>query len=777
MSAALQTIQTDDGPGQVDATGALRIQTPEGGILIRRDWKRPQTEESKKHTANLAVGMTDAALSQLADELLRGIQADELSRAEWLQGLADAVEMLGLRLKKTAASGDDSAAPLEGMATFDHPLLLQAVIRFQADFVSEMLPADGPVKIRDDETQGPAGMDNQPAAEGEDDLATALEKDLNHYLTATATEYYPDTTRMAFRVGLFGGGFKKVYDCPLRKRPVSESIQINDLIVDHSATDIQNAALMGRVTHRIRMANSMLRRMIAAGIYRDPPDLTEPTERLDALEQAEDRVQGLSQFAKLPTDHRHTIFECSTGLDPTRVGDAASDDGSYRPYKVAIEETSRTVLSVYRNWREDDQLQMPRREYVKYSYIDGLGFYPIGLIHILGNTVRALTAAFRIFLDAGMFANFPGFLYADQAGRQISNEFRVAPGSGVPVQTGGRPIGEVVADLPYRSPDQGFMAFIQHLEQSGKALGGEVSAPLMEGRANMPVGTMLAAIEQAVKPLKGVFKGLHRSQAEEFQLLRDRFRENPAALWRHNDKPARPWQLPEAEQALADANLVPMADPNTSSQVQRIAIAGALFELAQAAPMLFKLRDTALRLMRMINIPDAEALLDSVEAIAQKQAAQASGGKTPPNPSLDAAKAENQHAQAGLAQAETAKTVAETHGVGAELADKQADRQEKAASTVIENQERAADRQSHLEIAQMKERGAAIKTGADLVQSGVEHHADAVEAERQRQHEAGMAAHQAANAAAEGAAQRTHEATQQVAGLAAQQETDHANGS
>jgi hypothetical protein len=756
MSGTARQVETDDGPGTLDARGRLHIETPDGGIIIRTNWRAPVEADDGKHTANLALKMSDAALAVLADDLLRGIQADDLSRREWLQGLADAVEMLGLRLKKSGASADDGAAPLEGMATYDHPLLLQAVIRFQADFVAEMLPADGPVKVRSDETEAPVGMDNQAEEMTEDDLAASLEKDLNHYLTVTATEYYPDTTRMSFRVGLFGGGFKKVYDCPLRKRPVSESIEINDLIVDHSATDIQNASLVGRVTHRIKMQNAMLRRMIKAGVYRDV-ELTEPTEQADALEQAERRAQGLTMFSQLAADHPHTIFECSTGLDPEVVGDGAGD-GTYRPYKVTIEETSRTVLSIRRNWAEDDELKMPRREYVKYAYIDGLGFYPIGLFHILGNTVRALTAAFREFLDAGMFANFPGGLISDVGGRQITNEIRVAPGSLAPIQTGGKPISDVVMNLPYRSPDAAFMGFIQHLEDSGKALGGEVSAPLSEGRSNMPVGTMLAAIEQAVKPLKGVFKGLHRAQAEEFQLLRDRFKENPSALWRYNARPARGWQEPELVQALGNCNLVPMADPNTSSQVQRVAIAGALFELAQAAPMLFKLRDTALRLMRMIGVPDPEAILDDAAAIAQKQAAASQGkGGAAQDPGLNAAKAELAQAQATNARAQAAKAGAEVQQTGAEFSDKQADRQEKAAATVVDNQERAADRASHLAIATMRERTEAMKTGAGMVQAGVEHHADAAEAEQQRaheaglagqqqQHEAGLAVHQAATA-------------------------------
>ena len=212
---------------------------------------------------------------------------------------------------------------------------------------------------------------------------------------------------MAFRIGLFGGGFKKVYDCPLRKRPVSESIEINDLIVDQSATDIQNAALIGRVTHRIKMRNSMLKRMIKAKVYRDPPGLTEPTESLDALESAEKRVQGISQFAMLPSDHPHTIYECSTGIDPEDVGDPPSKDGGYLPYKVAIEETSRTVLSIYRNWREDDALKMPRKEYVKYAYIDGLGFYPDWVVSYFGEYGSVVDCGVSVVFGRGDVWEFP----------------------------------------------------------------------------------------------------------------------------------------------------------------------------------------------------------------------------------------------------------------------------------------------------------------------------------------------------------------------------------
>ena len=281
----------------------------------------------------------------------------------------------------------------------------------------------------------------------------------------------------------------------------------------------------------------------------------------------------------------------------------------------------------------------------------------------------------------------------------------------------------------------------------------------------MPVGTMLAQIEQTLKPIKGVFKGLHRSQAEEFQLLKQRFREDPGALWRFNPKPARQWEQDEFLTALETADLVPMADPNTASQVQRIAIAWSMLELAKTAPYLFHERDTALRFMRMIGIPDPEGILASAEEIAAAKAAMAPpppAGAKQPNPALDQANAQKAQAQAGLAQAQTQAAIAKVQTEGQEnaanLASEQQDRQLKAAEMLAESQERDADRQSHLAIAHVNQETATLKTGADLTKAGAEHQASAAEAERARQHTAGMAATAAATDGAERAAEREHQA-------------------
>lgn len=766
MSDTARTITTDDGmEGLLDDQGRLVIEA-DGGTIYRVRW-REKKAGSGKHDENLALTLDSSTLYSLADDLIREIEADDLSRREYLESLARAIEMLGIRIEDVSASGADSAAPLPGMSTFRHPLLLQSSIRFQADFVAELLPTDGPVKVRDDTPEPPEGtpsMDNMPpelTGETSADLAKALQDDFNHYLTATASEYYPDTTRMAFWVGLMGGGFKKVYHCPIRKRPVSESIDVNDLIVDHSATDLRNAE---RVTHRIMMRASKVRRMIKAGVYRDVP-LSQPMQVQDPVEAAVSRASGVAFVNTLPTDHLHTIYECSTERD------IESDD--YLPYKVTVDKDSREVLAIYRNWDKDDELKLKRTEIVKYSYIDALGFYPIGLIHILGNTVRALTAAFREFLDSGMFANFPGFLYSDEAGKQLTNEFRVAPGAGVPIKTGGKPIGEIVSQLPYKSPDSAFMAFIQHVEESGKALGGEASTPLNEGVSNMPVGTMLAQIEQTLKPIKGVFKGLHRSQSEEFQLLKQRFQEDPAALWRFDKKPVRQWQEAQFLEALSMVELVPMADPNTASQVQRIAVAGAMVMLAEKAPDLFKLREVALRFLRMVGVPDPDGIVDSMESIQQKQAmAQKPAGGKPSNPQLDAAKADQAEADAGLKKAQTQATLVGIQIQGSESAASQAqtqgEHQFRAAELLAQAQERDADRQSHLTTAQINQQTARIKAGADLAKAGAAAHADMHAAGQTRAHEAGLGAMDAVHEHTQAEMQRQHDAMQ------AERERQHA---
>jgi hypothetical protein len=258
------------------------------------------------------------------------------------------------------------------------------------------------------------------------------------------------------------------------------------------------------------------------------------------------------------------------------------------PYRITIDVSSKKVLSVVRNYNEDTkELPEARKSFVKYTYVPGMGFYDIGLLHILGNTTNAITAAWRELLDAGMYANFPGFLLSDTGARQNTNIFRVPPGGGALVKTGGMPISQAVMPLPYKEPSGTLMGLVDNMAQTGMRLGGTSEAAVGEGRQDAPVGTTLAQIEQAQKVLNSVHKRMHAAQSEEFQLLKECFKEHPESFWQRNKKPAAPWDEKTFLTAIENYQLIPQADPNTASQVQRLMKVMALKQLQAAQPSLY----------------------------------------------------------------------------------------------------------------------------------------------------------------------------------------------
>jgi hypothetical protein len=529
---------------------------------------------------NLVDKIDDMELGRIADDLLRGIDEDISSRKRWVEERASGLKLLGLQVELPGTQGTAEGAPVEGMSRVRHPMLLEAVLRFQANARSELLPTDGPVKIRED---------NNNANLQSDQLANALELDLNHYLTSTATEYYPDTDRMLFMLGFGGSAFKKVYFCPLRQRPVSESVDADDLIVNNAATDLANAK---RVTHRIMMRASTVKRMQILGVYRDV-ELSTPQEiKQDSVRDQKKAIEGIMPNTIRPDDRDREIYECYCELDINgfqhkRKGKIT---GLEIPYRVTIDLSSRKVLSVVRNYDEDTKdLPQARQNFVAYEFIPGLGFYGIGLLHVLGNTTNAVTAAWREMLDAGMFASFPGFLMADTGARQNTNIFRVPPGGGALVKTGGMPIAQAVMPLPYKEPSPALMQLVENMAQTGMRIGGTSEMQVGEGRADAPVGTTLAMIEQATKVLNAVHKRMHAAQAAEFTLLVRCFKENPESFWQTNRRPAFPWDEQTFLQALeyCDGLLVPQADPNTASHAQRVMKIMALKQLQQANPTMY----------------------------------------------------------------------------------------------------------------------------------------------------------------------------------------------
>lgn len=689
---------------EMDMNGnVLRIEHPDGTISVSLNGE--PIEKANKKTqegwfANLADDIEEQELSRIVDDLTRGIANDLSSREEWIQERAQGIKLLGLKIELPGLQGTPDGAPVEGMSKVRHPLLLEAVLRFQANARSELLPTDGPVKIRDDSTHG---------APERDTMADALEKDMNHYLTAVAKEYYPDTDKMLLLLGFGGTAFKKVYYCPLRNRPVSESIDADDLIVNNSATDLDGAR---RITHRIYMRPSVVKRMQIIGAYRDIElnDAKAPT--LDAVQMEKNAQQGIAQETMHTDDRDREIYECYCELNVKGYEHKmdGAETGLEVPYRVTIDVSSKQVLSIVRNYDEDtEDLPEARKNFVKYTFVPGFGFYDIGLLHILGNTTNAVTAAWRELLDAGMYANFPGFLYAKQSGRQNSNIFRVPPGGGAQIDTGGMPINQAIMPLPYKEPSAALAGLVESMAEYGQRLGGTSEAAVGEGRSDAPVGTTIALIEQSVKVLNSVHKRMHASQADEFQLLANCFKENPESFWQRNRRPNIPWDEQQFLQALEDFDMVPQADPNTSSSSQRIMKVAALVQMATQDPSGF-------------NLPEVRK--EALSAVGWESPDRFLAPQVPPQPNpVDQAKMVDSQAKMLTAQAKMAEAQHTVQGgdktqqspqelqIKMMSEQNQADEtKQKAADSQIDAMNRMRDRES-------RERLAAVKLAEEVMKN------------------------------------------------------------
>lgn len=671
---ALTLVKSNSGEMGSDSVsyedGALKVEHPDGSVTI--DLTPPEEKEdgpdSNDFDRNLAEDMSDDDLGTIATDLIEGIDRDNESRKKWLETRALGIGLLGLELEKPRAGAGTESAPIEGMSTVRHPLLLEATVSFQATARAELLPASGPVKVRNDSPTPPKEAVQETSAtqqllesmQSNDELSQALEKDLNHYLTAVATEYIPDTDRMLFYVGFGGDGFKKVYNCPLRRRPVSESIDAEDLIISNTATDLRNS---GRVTHRIKMRQSTLKRMQILGAYRDI-DLSPPTiSAQNAVDKKLEAISGVTESNKLPEDRDFEIYETYCELDLDEFApEQFKGKGLPLPYRVTIEKDSRKILDIRKNWDEDDEQCHAKHFFVQFPFIRGLGFYGLGFIHLLGNTTNALTAGWRESLDAGMFASFPGFLYAKGAGRQLTNLFRIPPGGGMGIDVGANQrIQDSIMALPYKEPGAGFSALLTHMEETGRRLASTAEVSVGEGKQDAPVGTTLALIEQASKVMDSAHKRLHAAQAEEFKLLKCRFQEDPEAFWRHNKKPTIQWKKDQFLEALNNCELVPVADPNNPTSLHRLAKGAIIKQLQAANPALYDPVAIDMRVMRISDI-DPVGLFRPTPAPA------------PPDPRMVAIQ-EKAKAQANTNQIQLLETQIKAATQAAAIKDKAKDRE------------------------------------------------------------------------------------------------------
>ena len=534
-------IVEDDGSDARLVDGNLEIDQPDGGVVIQFNpqLQNPNAvkEEPSNFYRNLAEEIGESRLNAIAAELHEAIQADDASRSESLANRAKGIDLLGLQLEEPKAG--DGQTQMDGMSVVTNPLLLDAVLKDWANAQSEFLPADGPCKVEDFATS---------PEQSQDDLADAFERDMNFYLTSIDTSYGPETSHMLLWGRGFGGcGIKKVYTDPFKQRPTTREVDVKNFIVSDATKDLRSCA---RITEEIPMRQSVMKRMMMRGHYIDVA-LTPPTPQPNPVDEKIGSIQGVSNSKQRPEDQPYTLWETQCELDLDEFApEEYRGKGIELPYLVTLDKDTMQILAIRRDWKPEDDECERKRMYVKYPYVPGPGFYGTGLLNILGNSTAAMTAAWRISLDSGMLATFPGFLVAKLAGRQNTSDLVVNPASGTPIDTNGMPIQDVVMNLPYRAAGQDMLALIQTITEQSKQAGASAEVPVGEGIQNVPVGTMLAHIETATKLMAATHKLGHMAQDEELSLIADLFRENPSAFWKGNKQAKGFWDEAKFIEAL-----------------------------------------------------------------------------------------------------------------------------------------------------------------------------------------------------------------------------------
>ena len=678
-----------------DKGTVVQIDLTDGGVQISFDGT-PQKNigDADDHDENLALHVDEGVLTGVADNLLRLIFDDKMRQEERLEDVVKGIELLGIKLEEPNPEPNN-----EGISVVKHPLLLEAVLRFQANARGEMLPADGPVKVNNEGDQ----------VKQLDQAANALETDMNHYLTSGAPEYYPDTDRMFFSLGHGGEAYKKVYFHPIKRRPVSETVDRKDLILSEGAVSIEACA---RVTHRSKMKPSDVKRMQLAGIWRDVPLMsTALTLGANLVDVELANISGIMPKTTIePGEQDREIYECYCELDLS--GFEHKEEGELTglplPYRVVIDKDSRQVLEIRRWWEEDDDTYTRKEVFVEYVFVPAFPGVNLGLLHILGNASRALTAAWRIALDNGMLANFPGGVMARSTGKQQTTSIRVGPGQVAPLDVDGVSLKEAFLPLPYRDVTGGFMQMIQMVEQTSQRVGGTAESATGEGRGDAPVGTTIAQIEQATKVLNAVHKRMHQAQAKEFALLKDLFRRDPESLWRNNKNPNFEGDAQLLSMALENNDIVPKADPNCASQTLRIQKAIALKQLAAQSPMLYDMKEVDTRILEMIGMDDLDSLWNKNPPAApqpdpiQMQEAQAKMITAQAKQQEVAQKGQIEQAKIAADQAKAGEDPMLGNAKMVEAKAKMADSKVKAIQTIADAKNKVKDRESKERIEMMR---------------------------------------------------------------------------
>jgi hypothetical protein len=556
----------------------------------------PNEEATDDFDANLAEFMDESELQSLAGDLLSDFEDDIDARKDWMQTYVDGLELLGMKI-------EERSEPWEGACGVYHPLLSEALVKFQAETIMETFPAAGPVKTKIIGKETPAKKD----------AAERVQDDMNYQLTEVMVEYRPEHERMAWGLGLSGNAFKKVYFDPSLNRQVALFIPAEDVVVPYGASNLETA---NRMTHVMRKTKNDLRRLMVAGFYKDV-DLPEPQNTLDDVEKKIAERMGF----RATSDDRYKLLEMQVYLDLPGYEDKdkkGKETGIGLPYIVTIEKTSQEILAIRRNWHPDDETCQKRNHFVHYPYIPGFGFYAFGLIHLIGAFAKSGTSIIRQLVDAGTLSNLPGGLKT-KGMRVKGDDTPISPGEFRDVDVASGTIRDNILPLPYKEPSQVLLALMNQIVDEGRRFAGAADLKIADMSSNSPVGTTLAILERTLKVMSAVQARVHYAMKQELKLLKEIIADYTPEEYDYQPvEGSRRAKKSDYDQV----DVIPVSDPNAATMAQKVVQYQAVMQMAQANPQIYDLVELNRQMLEVLGIKNIGKLVPSAEDFKPKDPVQ-----------------------------------------------------------------------------------------------------------------------------------------------------------
>ena len=560
----------------------------DGGVVIDFE-PRPQAPESNDFDANIAEDLSDADLNAVSSDVLEEYESNKTGRKDWEEAYTNGLELLGFKYQ-------ERTEPFRGATGVTHPLLAEAVTQFQAQAFGELLPSGGPVRT---EIVGAVNNDVEEQSE-------RVRHFMNYELTCVMKEYTPEFDQMLFYLPLSGSTFKKVYYDEFLGRAVSRFVPAEQLVVPYTATDLETA---DHIVHVIQISENDLRKKQVSGFYRDitvSPSQQDPSQ----IKEEMDNISGVEP-TYLDTDV--TLLECHVNLDVPGYEDVGEDGENTKiklPYIVTLSENNGKVLSIRRNWNEEDPTRKKIQYFVHYKFLPGFGFYGLGLIHMIGGLSRTATAALRQLIDAGTLSNLPAGFKA--RGLRIRNDDEpLSPGEFRDVDAPGGAIRDSLMLLPYKGADQTLFQLMGFCVEAGQRFAAVSNLQVGDGNQQAAVGTTIALLEQGAKVMSAIHKRMHYALKEELFLLAKVFGEFLPEEYPYNVVGGE--RTIKAQDFDDRVDVIPISDPNIHSMAQRVTLAQTELQLAQSAPDLHNMYEAYKRMYRSLGVKDVDSLLKPVD--------------------------------------------------------------------------------------------------------------------------------------------------------------------